>query len=664
MPVPLLPPVTPNRDEHPFVGMVLWRGLALDIETAEGETRRGSGWEVVMPAHYGEVRGTVSALDGDPVDVFVGPALDAPMAFVVHQKHPGTAAIDEDKVMIGFASAEEAETAYRRAYTAGGFFHGMTRWPADELAGLLRAGGTVPRLDRPQAVRDRLALAVNEQRQVIVTTDKGPRPAKVIASGAMGLTVQVDGETLKVAHGAYTFLGDELGQEDDTSTQEPATWDEDLDFSDTDWKPPTNWRELTDSERIDFAAWRDIESEIGARYPANFSSSTDAGSALAQAQAYLRQAVTDGWMDRANVGHAIATVREVARLLAAPRGELPRRDREVMRRVLADTAAKVLHLEVEACRRAEPDRGARHIHVGLMHLLNILDALDVEPAFKTAAALAWVNHDLGYTLPMVRAGAIDDALHPALSARLFAQWAAGSWAMRDALLPLDPSLVASWIAGHASTQIDANDRVGSAFRIEGATHLWATKALEDLVARPAGAQAVARMWGARGPLAGPLRGRMVAPIDRAASELGHTPQALGVQAWAAAQIDGYIEPQPGGLQGHLIGLDFNPGTSTLTLRVGPCQTREALDRVFGADEPTKQARRVFGAAARVGEDMAVPGPLTLAVVWTGDTYDRSPVQLEFERALERAGEQWSGIEAIQDEAVRDMAAFGYADMGG
>ena len=152
--VRLLPAPEPNRADHPYAGTIIYQGLVVYVENPKGSTRSGTApngtrWSVRMPAHYGEFAGTLG-MDGDPVDVFVGDDPDAPDAFVVHQKVPGTQRPDEDKVILGVRTAAEAKALFMAAYTKPGFFHGMTRWSlADLRAHLLEGRAPGTRLDLP-----------------------------------------------------------------------------------------------------------------------------------------------------------------------------------------------------------------------------------------------------------------------------------------------------------------------------------------------------------------------------------------------------------------------------------------------------------------------------------------------------------------------------------
>jgi hypothetical protein len=125
--VAVLPPKA-ARAEHPFAGFVDYQGLEIDIENEAGSYRSGKDaagneWSCRMHAHYGEIRGA-EGVDGDKLDAYVGPYADSPLVVVVHQTNPATSKYDEDKVMLGFLTAEEAIAMYRRQYDRPGFYGG------------------------------------------------------------------------------------------------------------------------------------------------------------------------------------------------------------------------------------------------------------------------------------------------------------------------------------------------------------------------------------------------------------------------------------------------------------------------------------------------------------------------------------------------------------
>lgn len=136
---PALDPPQPgatNGAGFPFVARIRFQGLPqIDVEQRRSDVRRGDGWSVIMPYHYGEIRGT-EGVDGDPIDVCVGPDAYAPRAYIVRQKEPGQSlddSYDEDKVMVGFSRKSDAVEAYRRAYDKPGFIGEVITMTIGEL---------------------------------------------------------------------------------------------------------------------------------------------------------------------------------------------------------------------------------------------------------------------------------------------------------------------------------------------------------------------------------------------------------------------------------------------------------------------------------------------------------------------------------------------------
>jgi len=121
-----------------------WRGLTLAIENPAGSVRRGRNrhgvtWEVRMRFDYGEILGSMG-VDGDPVDVIVGPNLDAPMVYVVHQRKVNRwDEYDEDKCCVGFDSEADAEQAFLSNYNDPRFLGPITAMPVDEFVAKVRA---------------------------------------------------------------------------------------------------------------------------------------------------------------------------------------------------------------------------------------------------------------------------------------------------------------------------------------------------------------------------------------------------------------------------------------------------------------------------------------------------------------------------------------------
>lgn len=103
-------------------GHVKLNGFDITIEQPAGSVRTGKDadgkeWSVTMNNTYGYIRGT-EGVDGDHIDVFLGPDLNSDMVYVVDQVNPDSS-FDEHKVMMGFGSVDDARSAYLANYEEG-----------------------------------------------------------------------------------------------------------------------------------------------------------------------------------------------------------------------------------------------------------------------------------------------------------------------------------------------------------------------------------------------------------------------------------------------------------------------------------------------------------------------------------------------------------------
>lgn len=103
-------------------GHIKINGFDVTIEQPAGSVRYGkdaSGkkWSQVMNNTYGYIRGT-EGVDGDHIDVFLGPDMNSDMVYVVDQVNTD-GSFDEHKVMMGFSSLEDARSAYLSNYEDG-----------------------------------------------------------------------------------------------------------------------------------------------------------------------------------------------------------------------------------------------------------------------------------------------------------------------------------------------------------------------------------------------------------------------------------------------------------------------------------------------------------------------------------------------------------------
>lgn len=132
-------------DKFKLQGFYEFQGLPIAVENKKGSTRKwfdnhnNETGSTYMHYDYGYVSNTLGT-DGDDVDVYVGPHKSSPHVFVVTQaKAPKFIDIDEQKVMLGFNSEQEAKEAYLRQYNDPRFFMGITYMTIDSFKNKLES---------------------------------------------------------------------------------------------------------------------------------------------------------------------------------------------------------------------------------------------------------------------------------------------------------------------------------------------------------------------------------------------------------------------------------------------------------------------------------------------------------------------------------------------
>lgn len=93
----------------------------------------GTPGEVELKHDYGHIPG-VRGADGDSLDAFVGPHEDAPDVHIGHVNSGASPNLyHQDKVMLGFASADEARAALMSHYDDEKYYAGITSMPRDKF---------------------------------------------------------------------------------------------------------------------------------------------------------------------------------------------------------------------------------------------------------------------------------------------------------------------------------------------------------------------------------------------------------------------------------------------------------------------------------------------------------------------------------------------------
>ncbi|HET8550890.1 MAG TPA: hypothetical protein VFM97_00250 [Gammaproteobacteria bacterium] len=176
---------------------IRFRGLDISIENPKGSVRSGVDpdgheWRQKMHCAYGYIRRT-EGVDGDHVDVYIGPDEDAENVYIVHQRKAGDwKAYDEDKCMLGFATLADAKRAYLRQYDDPRFLGPVTVMPFEDFKDKALATFEKPAMIKSAVNRARLPqvgdrVEFDSDRQ----TEKGPSGGEIIA---------VDGDRVQVAH--------------------------------------------------------------------------------------------------------------------------------------------------------------------------------------------------------------------------------------------------------------------------------------------------------------------------------------------------------------------------------------------------------------------------------------------------------------------------------
>lgn len=117
---------TQKETEDYIKGKVTLNNIPITIENPKGSIRSGTSpegekWESKIYFTYGYIDNSIGS-DGDEIDIFLGPLADSNKEFfvyIINQVNPTNLNFDEQKVMFGFSSSEEAKKAYLSCYEKG-----------------------------------------------------------------------------------------------------------------------------------------------------------------------------------------------------------------------------------------------------------------------------------------------------------------------------------------------------------------------------------------------------------------------------------------------------------------------------------------------------------------------------------------------------------------
>jgi len=236
-----------------------FQGLQISIENRKGSVRSGVApdgkkWSTKMTFDYGYARGT-QGVDGDHVDVFLGPNPNAKMAYVVHTKKPPDFKVfDEDKCFLGFDSAEAAKKAFYANYDRKEFFGGMDAIAMPDFIRKVNRTKDNPKKLVASAVAVLACfLAIHAQAQNLKLTPGVVRlnNAKVVCKIAWGKDRRHVTQSMKTSVCAEYGVGSadcvgahyeidhlvprELGGADDVKNLWPQPWVGEYNAHDKDW---------------------------------------------------------------------------------------------------------------------------------------------------------------------------------------------------------------------------------------------------------------------------------------------------------------------------------------------------------------------------------------------------------------------------------------------
>jgi hypothetical protein len=151
---------------HELQDRYKFAGFNISVENRAGSIRSGKDkdgheWRCKMHFDYGYIRGSIG-VDGDHVDVYIGPNEEAPNVYVVHQNDPVTGKYDEDKVMLGFSSEKAARQAYLKQYDRPGFLGDIDTIPLEEFREKVLAKKNHGNMIKSVSERVREALGKNK----------------------------------------------------------------------------------------------------------------------------------------------------------------------------------------------------------------------------------------------------------------------------------------------------------------------------------------------------------------------------------------------------------------------------------------------------------------------------------------------------------------------
>lgn len=173
----------------PVKKRIPWQKMSIAVEHPSGSVRKwkddasGKEGSTYMIYDYGYLRST-EGVDGDAVDVFVGPYLDtATHVYVIRQlKAPDFRFYDEDKCMVGFSDADAARGAYLLHYNRPEFLGKLEVFSVEDFVAAVKKTKKAPApvggwqtLMLPQRLEDS-PLLTDEVKLFVAAVQEEPPP--------------------------------------------------------------------------------------------------------------------------------------------------------------------------------------------------------------------------------------------------------------------------------------------------------------------------------------------------------------------------------------------------------------------------------------------------------------------------------------------------------
>lgn len=186
-----------KRGEFKLQGSMEHQGIPIAIENRKGSVRKGvdkdgNPWRTKMVHPYGYIKGSKGA-DGEEVDAYVGPHEEATHAYVVHQRKSDGKGYDEDKVMLGFPSKDDAVKGYLKHYNSDKFLGPVKEVPVDRLKEMLMSKKKLVKISGDACVDELSKLGAVTEEQANSALDRyetlerqKPTPGQVGRYAALG----------------------------------------------------------------------------------------------------------------------------------------------------------------------------------------------------------------------------------------------------------------------------------------------------------------------------------------------------------------------------------------------------------------------------------------------------------------------------------------------